>query len=147
MENIHIAPMAKEHTAQLAEIERLCFSKPWSENALLQELSNNAAHFLTAENNGQAVGYIGLHIVCDEAYIANLAVHPDFRRKGIARQLLQTAEGLSLGMGCRFISLEVRKSNNAAISLYKSEGFKTAGYRKNFYSDPKEDAAILTLLF
>ncbi len=147
MIDVNIIPMDKNHIKEVAEIEKLCFSKPWSEKALESELSKDISNFLVAVYQKAVVGYIGLHIVSDEAYIANLAVLKEYRKNGIARKLLQTAEGLSFGMGAKFISLEVRKSNKEAINLYKSEEFKIAGNRKNFYSNPLEDGVILTLVF
>lgn len=147
MDGFIVVPMGKRHIARLAEIERLCFAKPWSEQGLESELSNGTAHFFVAELGGKAAGYIGLHTMCGEGYLANIAVHPDFRRNGIARMLLQTAEGYALAMGLSFLTLEVRKSNAAARALYRSEGFKEAGVRKNFYTAPTEDALILTLRF
>ena len=144
---ITVIPMERRHIKEVAQLEALCFSKPWSEQGLLSELVNGTAHFFVAKNEGETIGYIGMHIVCDEAYIANLAVHPGHRKKGVGRTLLHMAQGFALGMGAKFLSLEVRQSNQPAISLYRSEGFKTAGRRKGFYTQPKEDALILTLLF
>lgn len=145
--SIKILPMATEHIKGIAKIEEECFSKPWSESAIKAELSNPTAMFFVAVENGIAVGYIGLHIICDEGYIANLAVLPTHRKTGIAKNLINTAIGLALGMELKFLTLEVRPSNLAAVSLYKSFDFKIAGRRKNFYSSPKEDGYIMTLLF
>lgn len=147
MAGFTVVPMEEKHIGPLAEIERLCFAKPWSAQGLRSELTNDTAHFFVAEQDGKAAGYIGLHIVCGEGYIANIAVHPDFRRRGAARLLLQTAEGFALAMQLSFLTLEVRKSNTAACSLYRSEGFQEMGVRKNFYTAPMEDALILTLRF
>lgn len=147
MDGFTVVPMEQKHIAPLAEIERLCFAKPWSEQGLRSELSNGTAHFFVAEYGGKTAGYIGLHAVCGEGYIANIAVAPVFRRRGAARMLLQTAEGFALAMGLSFLTLEVRKSNAAACALYRSEGFRQAGVRKNFYTAPTEDALILTLRF
>ena len=147
MADIKILPMGENHIKEIANIEKECFSKPWSEKALQEELQNTVANFLVAVKDEKVVGYIGVHIMSEESFIANLAVLEEYRQQGIARTLLQTAQGMSFGMGAKFISLEVRKSNTIAIDLYKSEDFKIAGKRKNFYSNPQEDAVILTMIF
>lgn len=93
------------------------------------------------------MGYIGAFTVCESCYISNIAVFPQHRRKGIGRLLLRKAAEQARKKGAESISLEVRPSNTAAISLYKSEGYEEVGLRKNFYRDPNEDALILTLTF
>lgn len=143
--NITISPMAKAHIKGIAEIEKQCFSKPWSENGIMAELTNPTAIFFVAHQNEQPVGYIGVHAVQDEGYIANLAVLPEFRKNGIAGTLLDTVIGLAMGMQLAFLSLEVRISNTAAIALYKKYEFIVNGRRNGFYSQPKEDAYIMTL--
>ena len=140
-----IMPMKAEHVAAIAELEKLCFSAPWTEEGIAEELENENAHFLCAESGEKILGYIGVHEVCGEAYIDNVAVHPDYRRFGLGEKLLQAAQENAFGRGCDFISLEVRKSNVGAISLYKKLGYQTVGERKNFYTDPAEDAVIMTL--
>lgn len=139
-----ILPMQKEHIAQIAEIERLCFSLPWSENALEDELENENAHFLSAVIDGRVAGYIGIIEICGEADITNVAVHPDFRRLGIARMLLNSAEKGAKIRNCESITLEVRESNEAAIQLYSGNGYKQVGIRKNFYEKPTENATLMT---
>ena len=139
-----IEPMKEEHIGDIAEIERLCFSLPWSENALTDELTNENAHFLTALTFGRVSGYIGVIEICGEADITNVAVHPDFRRLGIGRKLLDTAEEEAVSRSCESITLEVRESNGAAISLYSGNGYKQIGIRKNFYEKPTENAVLMT---
>ena len=146
-QKVQILPMAKEHLEDIAEIEKECFSDPWSQEALRSELSNEGAHFLTAIKNGEVAGYMGMHIVLDECYIANVAVKPSYRRQGIAESLLYTAEQTAIDKNCSFISLEVRVSNTPAISLYKKRGYISQGERKNFYSHPTENALIMTRTF
>lgn len=140
-----IMPMRAKHVAAIAELEKLCFSAPWTEEGIAEELENGNAHFLCAVSGEKILGYIGVHEVCGEAYIDNVAVHPDYRRLGLGEKLLQAAQENAFGRGCEFISLEVRKSNVGAISLYKKLGYQTVGERKNFYTDPAEDAVIMTL--
>ena len=142
-----ILPMSQEHIEAIAEIEKECFSYPWSEDALKSELSNEGACFLTAIKNNEVAGYMGMHIVLDECYIANVAVRQAFRRQDIAESLLYTAEKTAQEKNCSFISLEVRVSNTPAISLYKKRGYISQGERKNFYSHPTENALIMTKTF
>ncbi len=136
--------MTKEDIPFIAELEKECFSAPWSEKALEEELLNENAVFFTAKKSGRAVGYMGMHCVLDECYIANVAVSKDERRQGIGRLLLRYAEERAREKGCSFISLEVRVSNEGAIGLYASEGYERVGERKNFYSAPTENALIMT---
>ncbi len=140
-------PMAENHVDKIAELERECFSSPWSAEALREELSNSQAHFLCAECSGAVAGYIGVQEIVGEAYITNVAVFSAFRRKGIAQQLLLSAQDGAIARNCDFITLEVRKSNEAAIALYKKNGFDIVGERKNFYTAPSEDALIMTKNF
>ena len=145
MENIRIIPMTKEHIPKIAELEKICFSQPWTENNLEEELDNHIAHFFTAVNDkDEIVGYMGSCVVCESCYISDIAVFPDYRRKGIGRALLETTFRMAHNEGAESVSLEVRPSNTAAIALYSSMGFEEVGLRKNFYRDPVEDALILT---
>lgn len=142
-----IVPMDRSHIGQIARLEKLCFSQPWSERALEEELYNPQAGFIVAEDGeGGVLGYAGLQAVLDEGYIDNIAVEPAARRHGVADALLDVF--------CRFgrehlafLTLEVRESNAPAIALYRKHGFAEAGRRKNFYTAPKEDAVIMTLEF
>lgn len=145
--NIEISAMQKQDISAVAQIEKECFSTPWSENALQSELTNEGAVFLVAKVCGETAGYIGMHIVLDECYIANVAVKKAFRNKSIAKTLLSVAEEKAKEQNCSFISLEVRVSNIPAISLYEKAGFISLGERKNFYSEPKENALIMTKNF
>ena len=142
-----IVPMSESDIEAIAEIERECFADPWSEDALRSELGNSNAVFLTAKTAGKVSGYIGVHTVLDESYIANVAVRGTFRRLGIASELLNTAEANVKARGCNFISLEVRVSNAPAIKLYEKHGYISQGERKNFYSHPTENALIMTKTF
>lgn len=130
---------------QIAQLEKECFSAPWTEQGLFDELSNDTAHFLVCRNNKNVLGYIGVNEVCDEAYIDNIAVKSDYRRMYVAEELLKKAQSDAFSRGCSFISLEVRKSNASAVALYKKLGYNTVGERKNFYTNPDEDALIMTL--
>lgn len=138
-----IVPMAERHLAVLAEIEKACFHAPWSESMLREELGKGI--FLVAERDGQAVGYVGCQTVLDEGYITNVAVSPDARRQGIARALIAKLTDEARAAGLAFVTLEVRASNVPAIALYEGAGFGRVGVRKNFYTAPTEDAALMTL--
>lgn len=122
-----------------ANLERLCFSEPWSENSLRLLLNENAVG-IAAHCDGRTVAYGGMTWVLDEASVTDIAVHPDFRRRGLGRaiteRLLQTARDY----GVTRVFLEVRKSNTAAKKLYENAGFIVCGERKNFYSRPTESA-------
>ena len=142
--NYQVVPMDRGHIPAIAALERACFSRPWSEGALEEELYNDTACFLVAEGeDGSVLGYAGLHVILDEGYIDNVAVDPAYRRQGVADALLDVfcrfgAEKLA------FLTLEVRESNAPAIALYEKHGFYTEGRRKDYYDDPKEDALLLT---
>lgn len=138
-----IIPFAAQHVSAVAQIEQACFAEPWTEDGLREELDNSCARFLVAETeDGTVAGYIGCHTVLDEGYIANVAVSPEYRRRGIGRQLVQTL--LKISGDLAFVTLEVRVSNQAAIALYTDCGFQSVGVRKKFYSHPTEDALLMT---
>lgn len=147
MSQMKIVPMQEEHLEQIAQLEQVCFSQPWSLEGLRAELTNDTAHFFAAELDGKIAGYAGMHGVCGEGYITNVAVFPLQRRNGVGRQLVRALAGYAKSSGYAFVSLEVRKSNMPAIALYQSEGFVPAGVRKNFYTHPCEDAVIMTKSF
>lgn len=128
----------------IAKIEKECFSDPWSENSLSEELINETARFFAAIHNNEVIGYIGANNICGEVYITNIAVKKKFRCKGIASELLKTLIDISKKEDAEFITLEVREGNMSAIKLYDLFGFKRVGLRKSFYTDPKEDAVLMT---
>lgn len=144
---MEIIPMTAAHTARLAELEKLCFSEPWSEKALLEEIENPAAYFVTAVEGGAVLGYGGMHTVLGESYIDNIAVFPEYRGRGVGRAVTQALIEKAREADGVFITLEVRASNVPAIALYTSLGFEKAGVRKRFYTEPEEDAVIMTLSF
>ena len=138
-----ILKMNESHVAQVAQLEKICFSDPWSENSVASELNNKLALWLVAAEGETVAGYIGSQTVIDETDMMNVAVHPDFRRKGIAEALVNAlAEDLKK-LGSRCLTLEVRASNVPAIALYEKLGFSQIGRRKNYYRNPREDALIL----
>ncbi len=139
--------MRESDIAFVCEIEKECFSLPWSEEGLRNELSNEQARFFVLESEGTVVAYMGMHIVLDECYITNVAVKAQWRKNGFGEALVENSVKTAGQEGCSFISLEVRKSNEKAISLYTKCGFKALGERKNFYSAPVENAVIMTRYF
>ncbi len=144
LRGLQIVPMQAKHIEPLAEIEKLCFSRPWSYESLAEELSNPLAVFLVAEEDGAVAGYAGMHHVVDEGYITNVAVRPEFRRRGVATALVHALSAYADENGLTMLTLEVRASNRGAISIYRREGFAQEGERRDFYEDPSEDALILT---
>lgn len=134
--------MDEDSYKAVAKIEAECFSQPWSEKAFFEELSNKNAHTYVAFDGGEEAGFLSVWEVCGEVNINNIAVSGKHRRKGIAKALLEKMLGEF--EGAYSVTLEVRKSNFAAIALYERFGFEKAGQRKNFYSQPTEDAILMT---
>lgn len=142
-----IMPLSPDTVAGVAKVEQACFSTPWSEESIRQELDNDQALVFTLCICREVAGYIGARIVLDEAYVTNLAVLPAFRRKGYGRRLLEAMIAACRERACAFLSLEVRAGNDAAQALYRACGFTQRGRRKNFYEKPTEDALIFTREF
>ncbi len=147
MVNLILEPMQRQHLEALAELEKICFSQPWSYKSLEEELTNKTAHFFVATVDEEVAGYIGVYVVCESCFVTNVAVFPKFRRQGIATALIKMASLTADAMGTDFISLEVRKSNEPALALYRSLGFEEMGLRKDYYRNPREDALIMTKVF
>ena len=145
---VRIVPMTADHLDEVAELERICFSAPWSRNMLAEELGNALSAFLVAlDDEGKVAGYAGVQVILDEGYITNVAVRPEYRRRGVAAQLLEVFIAFAEGNRLAFLTLEVRASNQAAIVLYGRHGFRSAGRRRNYYEHPREDAIIMTREF
>ena len=146
----HIVPMQAHHLDALAQLERCCFSTPWTRDGLAAELTSETACCVAAEPAGQpgvAAGYAGMHYIAGEGYIDNVAVFPEYRRQGAAGLLLEALFQFCRAAGGSLITLEVRAGNRQALSLYQRLGFIEVGRRRNFYSSPTEDALILTRYF
>ena len=139
-----VADAAIAHIEAIEELEKRCFSVPWTREQLLSQLPDERHEFLTALHEGQPVGYVGMMCVLDEGYIANVAVSKDYRRRGIADGLIAELLRRAVKRQLSFVTLEVREGNEAAKALYAKHGFVPVGTRKNYYSSPREDAVLMT---
>ena len=140
---MEIIKMTSAHVEQIAQLEILCFSDPWSVNSISYELTNKLSHWLVALEGERVVGYIGSQSVMGEADMMNLCVHPDHRRKGIGEALVNQLVHDLDEQDTRVLFLEVRVSNANAIALYEKLGFVEVGMRRNYYFKPREDALIM----
>ena len=138
-----IKEMGERHVSQVAELEKLCFHDPWSEKSIAGELNNLLSLWVVAVEDDRVVGYVGSQTVCGESDMMNIAVHPDYRRRGIARSLVEYLIRELANRGSECLTLEVRSSNDSAKALYEMLGFRQVGLRKNYYRNPREDALIL----
>lgn len=145
MNALIIREMIEADIQAVAAIEQMSFTMPWSETSFFNELYNQHSIAMVAATKERIIGYICAKYVAGEGHILNLAVHPDFRKKGIAKELVENAIEHLKKSGCRFLYLEVRASNDAARKLYEGFGFKVVGIRKNYYTKPEENAAIMML--
>ncbi len=131
------------------KIEESSFTNPWPKNLLLSELNNPFSYPFTLnifyDRKEIVVGYTIFWVISGQSHLLNIAVHPDYRRMGFGRKLMDFIIASSVEFGVREILLEVRKSNISAQSLYKSVGFNIVGVRKGYYSDNKEDAILMTM--
>lgn len=140
---IEILKMESIHVSQVAALEKLCFSEPWSENSVAGELNNPLSLWLVAVDEDCVAGYVGSQSVMGESDMMNIAVSPNYRRQGVAEALVEELACRLKDKGNHCLTLEVRSSNNAAIALYEKLGFAQVGRRPNYYRNPKEDALIL----
>lgn len=143
MAEVFIRDMNESDLPAVLEIERISFTIPWSIDSFIHELRNLYSITKVAVIEGTVIGYICAHYIIDESHILNLAVHPDFRRCGIATKMVIEVLSELKEKGCRFIFLEVRVSNLVARNFYARFGFKEVGVRRNYYTSPKEDAIIM----
>ena len=140
---MEIVKMTQAHVAAIAELEKVCFSDPWSVNSIAYELTNKLSHWLVAVEGEKVLGYIGSQTVLGEADMMNLAVKPEYRRRGVGEALVvRLVEELKV-QNVYSLTLEVRVSNDPAIALYDKLGFLPVGRRPGYYRNPREDALIL----
>ncbi len=148
---LHIRPMQDADLAQVIEIDRLSFTLPWPESAYRYELLENPSSFLMVaevelhDGSRLIVAIVVVWMILDEAHIATLAVHPDYREQGIAAQLMVSVMREAIRLRAHLATLEVREQNTAAQRLYQKFGFKIVGRRLRYYQDNQEDALIMTL--
>lgn len=127
----------------VAELERLCFSQPWSKNSLELLTKDGIGVGMVCSCDGMVCAYGGMICAVDEGQITNIATHPNYRRRGYGRAVTEALIKYAKNNGLDSISLEVRESNAAAIAMYTSLGFKLEGRRKDFYTKPTENALIM----
>lgn len=135
--------MTVEYVAQVAELEKQCFSSPWSEKSITSELTNPLSLWIVAVDGDRVMGYVGSQSVLGEADMMNVAVAPEYRRRSVANGLIMELISQLTSNNVHSLTLEVRASNIPAITLYEKLDFVQVGRRPNYYSSPKEDALIL----
>lgn len=137
-----IRKMIPEDAPEAAELERLCFADPWSEQALRESCTDPLYRIFVVCDDNRVIGYAGMIVTGEEVQITNVAVHPEKRRLGVGRMLMKALISEAESVGGRVMFLEVRVHNEGAIRLYEQCGFVSVGVRKNFYSHPTEDGCI-----
>lgn len=140
-----IDDVREEQLEKIEEIEKACFSMPWTIEQLRSQMKDSQHEFIAAlDDEGRVLGYGGMMYVLDEGYISNVAVAPEARRQGIGRDLIKELMARAAALDLAFVTLEARCSNAAAIALYEKQGFVPVGKRKNYYDFPREDAILMT---
>ena len=147
MDELLIRAAAAADIDWLEELEKECFSLPWTREQLISQLPDDMHVFLIAELGGMAVGYVGMMHVVDEGYISNVAVAPEYRRRGIADALIAALTARCEALSLAFVTLEVRRGNAPAVALYEKHGFRRVGERRDYYEHPREDALLMTKFF
>ena len=142
-----IEPMRLGDLDDVMEIEKLSFKSPWSGQVFLEEIARDWAHVDVVRDlaRRRAVAFGNYWQVADEVHLLNLATHPEARRAGHASRMLAHIVAFGRAQGCRLITLEVRRSNAAALRLYRRYGFRAVGVRPNYYAEDQEDAIVMLL--
>jgi ribosomal-protein-alanine N-acetyltransferase len=140
---IQTREMRIEDIDDILSIENECFSNPWSKQAFIGEMANKHAYYLVAEYNQEIIGYIGVWRIFDEGHITNIAIRKENQNKGFGYELLKDLIDRLEEFEISSLTLEVRRSNNQALALYRKMGFEELGIRKNYYTNPVEDAIIM----
>jgi len=139
-----IRVMTVDDLDQVMLLELACFSVPWTREAFYKELTENTlAHYIVIEEDDQIIGYGGVWYIMDEGHITNVAIHPEHRKRGLGKILVDAMKKRAKESHLELMTLEVRVSNIAAITLYKRMGFDEAGIRPKYYTDNQEDALIM----
>ena len=143
--NVTIRKMEKSDVEEVVRLEALSYGEHhWSKESFYNELSNNLAHYYCAVNeDNKLIGYAGCWHIFEEAHVTTLSVHPDYRKMGVAQRIIFAIIDDCYKNKIKYITLEVRESNIAAISLYEKNGFKSIGTRKGYYQDNNENALIM----
>ncbi len=144
----YIRRMRTEDVAAVRTIEEISYPNPWSENTFRGEIQNDSVSFpmvVVRKPGDRIIGYVIYWHIRDDVQITNIAVHPDFRGRGLGETLLKHVLNKVREEGASFVNLEVRLSNAAALSLYKKLGFELIGVRKGYYTNPDEDALVMGL--
>ena len=143
-----IRDVGPDDIPQIVEVEKRCFSLPWTAEQLAGQIKDAQHEFIAAISpDGTVLGYVGMMYVLDESYISNVATDLPWRRQGIADALIGRLCAICEGLRLSFVSLEVRAGNAPAVALYEKHGFAPVGLRKNYYERPREDAVIMTKYF
>ena len=146
-EELTLIPLTEALLPQVLELERVCFSLPWSREAFLPELTDPGCCWLAAMQGETLAGYAGFRAVLDEGYISNVAVSPALRRQGVGTALIRAMQEEGERRRLRFLTLEVRVGNTPARRLYERAGFREAGLRRGYYEKPREDALLMTYYY
>ena len=144
-----IRRMRESDLAAIGEIEALSFSNPWSDNTFLGEIQNTSVSFpmvVVRRPGDEVVGYIVFWHIRDDVQVNNIAVHPECRGLGLGEAMMRFAIAKVREAGAAFVTLEVRRSNIPAMTLYRKLGFEIMGARKNYYTKPDEDALVMALI-
>jgi len=144
-----IRRMRESDLAAIGEIEALSFSNPWSDNTFLGEIQNTSVSFpmvVVRRPGDEVVGYIVFWHIRDDVQVNNIAVHPECRGLGLGEAMMRFAIAKVREAGAAFVTLEVRRSNTPAMTLYRKLGFEIMGTRKNYYTKPDEDALVMALI-
>lgn len=144
---IKVILLNEEYVEKLVKLENECFSDPWTANMFIGDLKNENTCYFGAFDDDKLIGYAGMWMSVDDGQICNVAVHPDYRRKGIGTSLVISLIQVCKRKKLSSITLEVRESNEKAILLYKKLGFERVGLRKNYYKNPTENAILMTKTF
>ena len=140
-----IRKMREEDLADVARLEKEIFSDPWSENAIRESMGQSQTLLLSALDEGVLVGYLIVYYVLEDGEIARIAVESDSRRKGVASRLLKELAFICADNGVNKLLLDVRESNESAKAFYEKKGFVLDGVRKNYYTNPTENAILMSL--
>ena len=143
MDRAEVRPMEVRDRIQVEELERSCFSQPWSDKLLMETLESRFDTCFVYAEGERVLGYGVVRVIADEGEIQRIAVFPEYRRRGIAGKLMDAMVDHARAMGASCLSLEVRESNTGARNLYETYGFSQEAVRGGYYSNPTEDALIM----